>query len=403
MARTLPLLSLALAAAACTRADARESLVTIDTLPGGIPSVTTASPVDSGRWALVPERVIQPGQGEPGELLDPQDVAIGEDGTVIVAESGPATVHVFDGTGKFLRDIGRQGEGPGEFRTAFIGIRGDSVVVQDPQNIRATTYSLSDGHVIASRPTVCCYWAPITIDNQGRAVARMMSGNGPAAAAEQGFLRFPIGGTTAESLTVREHPEPDDRPSWTIGDGKRMMMRMAVPMQPRSSQAVAPSGEFVVGWGGEYRLWSTANGTDTTRIFGRPWTPAPVTAEEKAAIVDRRVGEMLGNGMNLKEEQLRKSMVASAIPDTRPAFEGIWVDPGGKTWVRLIDSDTSAMHLDLFDPEGRWLDQVVVREPEWASSGYRPVAFSSDRLAVLATDDDGLPLVRIYRITRSER
>ncbi len=396
-----PLAPIALLLAACSAADAREALVRVDSLPGGIPVLTTAAPIDSGRWSLVHERDVQPAPGAAGELGNPQDIAIGDDGTLVVSETGPAVVHVYGPDGAFVRDIGREGDGPGEFRAPFIGIRGDTLVVQDPRTSRATTFRLGDGSVVATRPTVCCYYSPIGIDADGEAVARMMS-LGDSTPSGQGFVRFPIGGTTAESLVVHEHPDPKDAPRWTIGDGKQMMMMMAVPMQPRSWHAFAPSGEFVTGWAGEYRLWRTRNGRDTLRVFGRPWTARAVTDEERSRIVETRVTEMLGNGMGLKEEQLRKSMDPAAIPATRPAFEGVWADGQGRTWVRLSSPDTAAVHLDLFDPEGRWLDQLTVEEPEWANNGYVPLAFSRDRLAILGEDEDGLPIVRIFRITRKE-
>lgn len=400
-----PLLPLALLATACTAADARESLVTIDSLPGGIPVVTTAAPIDSGRWSLVHERDIQPAAGEPGELLDPQDIAVGDDGTIAVSEGRPTVVHIYGPDGAFVRDIGHEGEGPGELRAAFIALQGDTLVVQDPQNHRATTFDLTSGAALLTRETACCYFAPIAVDDSGRAIARMMdppdSGLGPS----QAVLRFRLADATVDTVLLAEHPEPDDLPRWTIGDGKRMMMMISVPMQPQSLHALRPDGLFVTGWGGEYRLWLSRTGRDTLRIFGRPWTPGRVSTVAKQRLVDDRVAGMLGGGgpgMGINEEMLRKSMDPAAIPDSRPAFTHLWADRAGRSWIRRSDPDTAAVHLDLFDETGRWLDQVTVAEPIWASAAYTPVAFGRDRVALLATDDDGLPVVRVFRIVRRE-
>ncbi len=403
MSRSL-LPPLAFLVAACASADARESLVSIDTLPGGIPLVTSAAPIDSGRWSLVREIDIHPAAGAPGELLEPQDIAVGDDGTVAVSEGRPTVVHIYGPDGSFVRDIGREGEGPGELRAAFIALRGDTLVVQDPQNHRATIFDIRNGKALLSRQTVCCYFAPISVDDSGRAIAQMMapadSGLGPS----QAVLRFRLADTTVDTLMLGEHPEPDDQPRWMIGDGKRMMMMVSVPMQPSSMHTLLPDGRFVSGWGGEYRLWLSGTGRDTLRVFGRPWTAGAVSSEARQRLVDDKVTQVLGSGMGgLTEAALRKSMDPDAIPDHRPAFTHLWADRAGRIWTRLSSPDTSAVHLDLFDSEGRWLDQVSVPEPEWADEEYTPVTFGRDRLALLVTDADGLPMIRVYRIVRDDR
>ena len=54
------------------------------------------------------------------------------DGRILVLDMREASIRVFDSTGKFLSMFGRRGDGPGEFRTAYIvGTRGDSIWVAD--------------------------------------------------------------------------------------------------------------------------------------------------------------------------------------------------------------------------------------------------------------------------------
>lgn len=401
--RHFRMMALAILPAACGTADARESLVRVDSLPGGIPVVTTAAPIDSGRWALVHERDVQPATGEAGELLDPQDLALTDDGSLLVVESSPAIINLYGPDGRFLKSLSREGDGPGEFRTGFIAQRGDTLVVQDPRNARATTLLISDGSVVATRPTTCCYWAPLGMDEHGNTVARAMPANDTVGDLGQSFVRFAAASTVVESLVVHEQKPAGETPMWQIGDGERMMMMTTVPMQPQSTYGLHPSGDFVTGWAGEYRLRFSRDGRDTTRIFTRPWTPEPVTAAEKERIVEQRIAQMLeGGGFSLTEEQLRKSFDITRIPDQRPAYETAWSDREGRIWVRLSKADTTAVHLDLFDAEGRWLDQLTLPEPAWVERTYRPMAFSRTHLALAVEDEEGLPIVRIYRIVRRD-
>ena len=161
-----------LATTACgDAASPNAARVTIDTLPGGAVRTMSNAPSEAGQWSLERLLDIQPPEGDSAELGDPQDLALGADGTLLVSEGGgDAHVKVFDASGRFLRRIGRAGEGPGEFRVAFLAVRGDTLLVQDPQVARASTFRISDGQFIGSRPTTCCYWSPLGVDGAGRAV-----------------------------------------------------------------------------------------------------------------------------------------------------------------------------------------------------------------------------------------
>jgi hypothetical protein len=396
------LIPLALAVAACGTADARESLVTIDTLPGGIPVLTSAAPLDSGQWSLVHERDVRPGEGMPGELLDPQDLALADDGTLYVVEQSPAIVNVYGPDGAWLRSIGREGDGPGEFRVGFIGLAGDMLVLQDPRNSRAITFRTGDGSVVATRRTTCCYWSPIGVDTEGNVVARAMAPPDTTRGPGQAFMRFAAADTVVDSVYVLERKPDGETPYWRVGEGENIRMMISVPLQPQSTYQLHPNGQFVTGWGGEYRLRFSRDGADTTRIFTRPWTAEPVTQAEKEKIIEDRIAAMTANAdFGLDEAVLRRSFDISKIPSLRPAFETTWIDREGRIWVRLPKADTAAVHLDLFDAEGRWLDVLSLAEPGWAETAYRPLAFSRTHLALAVEDEDGLPVVRIYRIERN--
>src|SRR5690606_18699612 len=113
------------------------------------------------------------------------------------------------------------------------------------------------------------------IDRDGRVTARAMTQSDSAPAGES-FIRFALAGTAVESLQILEQKPDVETPMWTIGDGKSISMMTTVPLQPQVLYLPHPSGQFVTGWAGEYRLRYTRDGRDTTRIFGRPWTPLPV-------------------------------------------------------------------------------------------------------------------------------
>ena len=393
---------LAATLAACGSADAREALVTIDTLPGGIPRVTTAAPIDSGMWALVHERDVRPAEGEPGELLNPSDLALADDGTLYVVEDNPVVVNVYGSDGRFVKVLTREGSGPGEVSSAWIALRGDTLAIQDPSQSRGTTLDVRDGSLISTRVTAGRYWHPIGIDGQGRAVARMMLPPDSTTGPRQGYVRFAMTGEVTDTAIVPERAEPAGLKQWAVGEGGRMMFSRQVPLRPRGEHAVDPTGGFVTGWSGEYALVASRNGADTSMVFRRPFTAEPVTASQKTDIVEQVIAGFAMNQMGVTEDMLRKAFDPSAIPDQRPAFEGLWVDRAGRRWVRLSSADTTTVRLDLFDRDGRWLDQLSVPSTDWPREAWQPTSFSRDRVAVILEGEDGLPAIRVFRIVRRE-
>lgn len=375
--------------------------VRTDTLPGGIVRTISLHPADSGRWSLVAERDIQPPATDSAELLEPSDVALADDGSVLVAESKPAHVKVFDAQGRFVRTIGREGSGPGEFRAPWIGVRGDTLVVQDPRNTRATMFNFRTGAILSERRTACCYWHPIAFDGAGRAVARTIARSPDSTQRNAlAFVRFALTGSAADTVFVDERAGLPEAKPWIVREGNLTRMTVSVPLQPAVQYAVDSKGGFVTGWTGEYSLRTTRDGRDTVALFGREFAPGVVTAAEKTRIVSDRIREMRGFDPNGPSEAvLRQSFDASLIPDAYPAFERIWVDRRGRTWVRLTNADTSRVTFDVFDERGRWLDVVAVATADWSRESWT-VAWGEDRVAVILEGKDGRPVVRVFRIVR---
>lgn len=55
------------------------------------------------------------------------------DGSLLIADRGPASIRVIDATGKLVKTVGRKGDGPGEFHTIIsaVGCGPDSMLVWD--------------------------------------------------------------------------------------------------------------------------------------------------------------------------------------------------------------------------------------------------------------------------------
>ena len=149
-----------LLATACIAAspDAGPPAVHVDTLPGGLISIHSDRPAwrDSlDAWSLVEEVRYGGDDGTIGELVDPLSFIADEGGRLYVVDRKPAIVKVYGPDGSFLRTIGREGSGPGEFRVGFIAVRGDRIALHDPEEGRTTVFDTSCAFV-KSAVTFCC-------------------------------------------------------------------------------------------------------------------------------------------------------------------------------------------------------------------------------------------------------
>jgi hypothetical protein len=291
-----------------------------------------------------------------------------------------------------VRTIGREGGGPGEFRVAFIAVHGANIVVHDPQQSRTSVFDTS-GTFVKSWTSLCCYWQPIIVDRAGLAYIPGM----PPSDSLQMYIRYRLDGTTQDTLFLRNGPE---QKTWVFrsGSGKNQsMMATSVPLSPGEERVVNPAGGFLSGWSERYEIVASARGRDTTMIFGRTWTPTPVSDVRRQAIVDSAIAEI---GKSWGEDAARDQVKLADVPSTAPAFGAIAVDGQGDRWIMIDPGDDSAhTRFDVFDSTGVYLGQVLgpAGLVSWRSR------WEGDALVAYLENAEGEPAVVVYRIDRGER
>ncbi len=90
-----------------------------ETTKDGVVQVTNPGAPSDGKSTLSPQELWRAG-GDDEEIIFGvvSDVAIDAEGKLYALDSQLSSISVFDPDGNFLRTIGREGEGPGEFRRA---------------------------------------------------------------------------------------------------------------------------------------------------------------------------------------------------------------------------------------------------------------------------------------------
>lgn len=111
-------LTLGFCLAACKGKVQKAKVETVD----GVAYVhNPATPLHPTKAVIFEEELIYKEKDEAGEirLFKPGRFAVDAQGQIYIEDDSDMAIKVFDQAGKFLRAIGRKGEGPGEF--TFIG------------------------------------------------------------------------------------------------------------------------------------------------------------------------------------------------------------------------------------------------------------------------------------------
>ena len=118
-------------------------------VPDGTPILEYAwVPLEERTDVVETERdlVLAEAFGRP--LYQPRKVRADENGQIFVLDGGNHRVVVFDAHGAPLLEMGKEGQGPGEFQSVrAFGLLGDSVVVYDSRNVRWSVYRNDGTHV----------------------------------------------------------------------------------------------------------------------------------------------------------------------------------------------------------------------------------------------------------------
>lgn len=375
-------------------------------------------PMHPGVATLVEELSIGVGDGAEEYIFGSiADVALGRDGSLYVFDGQVPIVRHYDASGRFLRNIGRAGSGPGEYRSASgIATMPDGrLLVWDTGNWRINVYS-AKGDVLTQWTTpsgmsgggTAQFSRAIFVDTAGMVTTRKMIFDRNPENRPTIWVRFRPDGTPAD--TIHEPPAPElGKLSARAG---RVSTGAPVPFAPIRFVALSPLGYLVAGYPNRYAFEIHQPGRAVVSVR-RDVKPEPVSRAERA------------EGRKNIEERMRQtdpnwSWNGPDIPDNKPLYHGLTVGLDGRIWISLTrgtdpklglsgtsgvgpgvpraprpadDREASKPALyDVFEPDGRYLGQVQV------PAGTSAVVRKGDKVWAVAFGDDDVPRLKRYRI-----
>lgn len=383
------LVALALLLAACTTHDTRPTSV-IDTLPSGVVAVHNNAPSawrDSATWQFEEVTRIESRDSGAEALVNPGYVAAMDgEGRTYVVDEPPVAIKVFDSTGTFVRTIGRNGEGPGEYRQPRIAIHRGEVYVEDSRLRRISVFDTSGTFIRSFRAESNAGGSDgLGVDDSSRIWLRIYHPDPPDEVFT--FVRFDTMGTLLDTVRLRQWHDPA---VWVVEQGGGRAT-YSIPGGPREVVTVTPSGAMLRGWSGTYTLAVQPSLADTTLLISRDWAPVRIPEAERVERFQQFSGRM---SKFLPPDIVKASFHLYDMPTERPPMQDLDEDPAGRIWVHTASVDTTSSYYDVFNPSGIW--QGSIRAPWRASAAV--VWRGADRVLVREPDSDGLASFVVYEL-----
>ena len=316
------------------------------------------------------------------------------DGRIVVLNRGTKEIRFFDATGSFMSSLGRDGDGPGEFRDPIeiSVLTPDSLLVWDWALNRVSVVTVEGAfvRVFVPQPTAPNPTGRIGVAEHGRTVVigshevRIPSGSGfiPQRLL---LLRYDVEGVLRDTAATL--------PYGSVGviDAESRMAGGPI-FEARGSFATDGTNLYLAdGSDPEVRVLNASQ--QLGRILR--WTPPDrtVTPEDVDRYKSERLEGLSGGALQLT----RKRYEAVPAADQFPAVSNILVDSDGNTWVRRFQQPFSELQTWWrFDSEGTFrcaLDLPVELYVLQIDTGF---------VLAVAKDDLGTESVVTFRLADVE-
>lgn len=331
------------------------------------------------------------------QLYQVTDLTRLEDGRVVVASWGSSDLRVYGPDGAFIRAMGGEGEGPGEFRIPrYIDvIPPDTLITVDSRLGRAVVYRSDGTHIRTARVShPIPYGVPrgrldderwilfTTVDPEGR--------EGPIGGHHRAEIAaIAIRNDSISVDTLATGPGPEVWNEFTDG----MWRPWQVPFGAEGLSA-ASGDRVAISDGGEYDIVVVTLAGDTLHVRRTVERP-PVTAE----LVDDWTAYWAARWTGDRRIRFLRTIGDISPAEFVPTHTELIFDRLGNLWVENYRHpwEASPRMWSVFGRDGRWLGDLELPD------GLQVYEIGDDYMAGIERDDMGVEYVRVYALEKPLR
>jgi hypothetical protein len=324
--------------------------------------------------ALIEDLSIGSG-GNPDESLSQVSTFVVDgDGGVFALDFKEQKIKVFDNAGKYLRQIGKPGQGPGELGMAS-GIQlmaDDTLVIEDATNRRLALFKPSGEFIKNISTSGMLGLVNILMDGQGNIIGREMGITEGNAKMFFEIKKFDSNLKPLFTLDKIEFPIP------IPGSGTKMNI-----LEMISAYQFSPAGNIYYGRNADYEIKVYSPGGKLIRTIQKEYDRVKVTPADIDEMLERVPN--VTPGVNIKE------MVS--FPEYFPPFQFFLLDDQGRLYVRTFTKGKAKGEyvFDVFDADGAFFAQFVTK------SDLR--LFKAGKAYGIEETDEGYQVIKRYAVS----
>ncbi len=285
------------------------------------------------------------------------DVEVDEEGNIYVFDSRQYRIQKYDRDGKYLKTIGRQGEGPGEFQRASqvtLSARGKlyvddfrKILIFNPDNTFERSINcdfLIRSYLVTSEENFLG-WAMIRTEEGSSFDVVLIDSNGK------------------KMDTVASFPDPTVMLTKTNSGGGGIVMGGSPPYSPGLVFCPVSEELGVYGYSDEYRLWAVNSTGEVIFIIEKEEKRIPTSKKEESEYLKERMDRMNKSGsIQWAVGDLKKLYKFAKY---KPFFSNIRTDDAGHIYLqkpKSVIKPEEDTYFDLFNKEGYYLYKVKIHE-----------------------------------------
>jgi hypothetical protein len=357
---------------------------------------TLQRPWEEGKgWVLSSEPALEIGVREGDESFQFFGVSGGarlSDGRIVILNNGTRSIRLFDSIGRFLKEVGGTGEGPGEFQTlsSIDVLPGDTLFIWDRRRRVYSLFSPLGGFLGSSRLT----WG----GREQLIEARPVPGGHIAAKTYAGpetrdygvhrptapFLLFGRDGILLDTIAVLPGAESS------------VLARGSYAQTPFAKDFHWDVGDRFIAVGtAEEMLVSLLDPTGTVRaMFHEPSVDLTLSQEDS----DWYRENMIAGAETTEDRAYVQGFIdALAFPRTKAAFSDLLYSAAGEVWIRTgRDMFYYAPSRDwtVISADGVFLGTLTMPE------NFKVLEVAADYVLGVWKDEVGVEFVRVYTLMK---
>ncbi|NPV83085.1 MAG: 6-bladed beta-propeller [Candidatus Aminicenantes bacterium] len=290
------------------------------------------------------------------------------DGRLFILDERNKKLRIFDAAGKLLKELGREGKGPGEWATPFMVklVSENEIMVADAGN-RKVVYLDLQGNLTREVSYA---------RNMG--LIKLQERNGQYWAAEMGLEGNSLAYTIA---------------SYDSGFNRLLKFDTLLTPIPISGRKINPyemyfefcldsRGNLLYGLSSAYEIKCFNPEGKLFRIIRKEYRPQPITEKDRQEILSQLPETA---GVNVKE--------MLAFPDYFPPFGAFLIDEADRLYVRTFEKGQVPHWYtwDVFDPDGKLIARVEMPE--------NTLLIKAGKLCAVEKDEEDYPYLCLYQVT----